>query len=191
MYLFLDTETGGLTPDHSLLTLSAIAVDASFNVVPVLDFSPGVYLQLKHASYVTQPRAMEINGINLADHDVHGFTVDEAREVLSAYVRAAKQYFGIERLQPAGHNVGFDVQFLQAQVLPKEEWRCLVSDKLFDTCELARRYGNRRSIPGGYSLRNLCDVFGIDPGQSHNAECDNLSAIQLAKKLVEVSAFVR
>lgn len=184
MYLFFDTETGGLTPDFSLLTLSAILTDRDFNIVCVHDLDPGLYLRVKHDNYVTHPKAMEVNGIDLAEHDEHGFTVPEAREAFAAFVKEGRALLGQKKLIPAGHNVPFDVKFLQHYVMPEDEWRDVFTHPALDTCAAARLFAAANKISGGCGLDNLRRIFDINTGVAHNAESDNLAAIELAKRLV-------
>jgi DNA polymerase III alpha subunit (gram-positive type) len=182
MYLFFDTETGGLTPDYSLLTLSAIATDADFNIVPACGFDPGVYVCVKHDPYVTHPRAMEVNQLNLADHDAHGFTLAETKEVLLAYLAEARKLFGVKKFVPAGHNFPFDLRFIQAQLLPDREWGEYFTHPALDTCAVARFLVTGGMVKGSCALPNLRAAFGVETGTAHNAENDNLAAIALAKK---------
>lgn len=184
MYLFIDTETGGLTPDFSLLTVSAILTDSAFNVVCVHDLDPGLYLRVKHANYTTHPRAMAVNGIDLAEHDQYGFTVEESREAFSAFVKEGRVLLGHKKLVPAGHNVPFDVKFLQHYVMPEDEWQSMFTHPALDTCAAARLFAAANKISGGCGLDNLRRIFDINTGVAHNAETDNLAAIELAKKLV-------
>lgn len=184
MYLFFDTETGGLTPDYSLLTLSAIVTDDKFNIVSVHDFDPGVYVRVKHANYVLHPKAMEVNGIDLADNDMHGFTVEETAALFETFVKEGIACTGCRRLSPAGHNVPFDMRFLQHWLMPPQVWERYFTHHFFDTCASARLFAAANKLSGGCSLDNLRKVFGIDTGTSHNAENDNLAAIAVAKELV-------
>jgi DNA polymerase III epsilon subunit-like protein len=186
MYLFFDTETGGLTPDYSLLTLSAIVTDGKFNIVPTHGFDPGVYLRVKHAEYVTHPKAMEVNQIKLADNDEHGFTVAEAQEIFLAFVKEAISMSGVKKLVPAGHNVPFDMKFMHAYVMPDKVWRDYFTHPPFDTCAVARFLMTARMISGGCGLPHLRTLFNIETGAAHNAENDNLATIAVAKKFLEL-----
>lgn len=187
MYLFFDTETGGLTPDHSLLTLSAILTDREFNIIPAHGFDPGVYVYVKSTNYVTHPKAMEVNNIDLADNDRHGFTVAETQEILRSFIKEACALTGRQRLIPAGHNIPFDMRFLQAHVLPRKEWDTYFVHPPLDTCDVARKLTTQRLISGGCGLPHLCKWFEIDPGIAHTAESDNLATIQVAKRFAALS----
>jgi len=184
MYLFFDTETGGLTPDFSLLTLSAIVTDKDFNIVRVHDFDPGLYVAVKHLNYVTHPRAMAVNKIDLAHNNEHGFSVQETAELFEAFVKEGAAATGCRRLTPAGHNVPFDMRFMQHWVMKPDKWDTYFTYHFFDTCASARLFAAANKLPGGCSLDNLRKVFGIDTGTAHNAENDNLATIAIAKELV-------
>lgn len=184
MYVFFDTETGGLQPHYSLLTLSAIAVDPQLQIVPLLDFHPGLYLRVKHDNYVVSDRALKINKIDLATHDQLGFTVAEVVEVLQAFLYEARVVMGVQRLIPAGHNISFDMRFLQAQILPEERWNSFFKNPPLCTCATARFFNAANRLTVGCGLEKLCTHFGIDIGEAHHAENDNLAAIELARRFI-------
>lgn len=188
MYMFFDTETGGLTPNYSLLTLSAIAVDAQFNIVPVCGYESGMYVHVKYANYVVHPKAMEVNGIDLTENDRIGFTVPETKELLLAFVAEAKKILGEQKLVPAGHNFPFDMRFLQEYFLPDDEWRQHFTHPALDTCASARLLTAARLIGGGCGLPHLRRLLNIETGKDHNAQSDNLAAIAVAKKFTELVA---
>lgn len=186
MYLFFDTETGGLTPDHSLLTVSAIVTDRNFDIVTVHDMDPGVYIRLKYAQYVTHPRAMAVNQIDLRDHDENGFTVEEGREIFESFVKEGLAATGASKLIPAGHNVPFDMRFVHAYLLPEAQWSKYFTHPALDTCAIARFFTAANLLTGGCGLPALREKFGIATGVAHNAENDNLATVLLAKKFLNL-----
>jgi DNA polymerase III epsilon subunit-like protein len=186
MYLFFDTETGGLTPDHSLLTVSAIVTDKNFDIVTVHDMDPGVYIRLKYSNYVTHPKAMEVNKIDLNDHDENGFTVAEASEIFESFVKEGRAALGGGKLIPAGHNVPFDMRFVQAYLMPESQWSKYFTHPPLDTCAVARFFTAANLLTGGCGLPALREKFGISTGVAHNAENDNLATVLLAKKFLEL-----
>jgi DNA polymerase III epsilon subunit-like protein len=186
VYLFFDTETGGLTPQYSLLTVSAILTDRHFDIIRIHEFDPGMYVKVKHANYTVHPKAMEVNQIDLSDNDANGFSVQEAAELFTLFIKEALTVTGHRRLVPAGHNVPFDVKFLQHYLLPEEKWGEYFTNPALDTCASARLFAAANKFQGGCNLDNLRKVFNIDTGVSHNAENDNLASIALAKKFVSL-----
>lgn len=187
MYLFVDTETGGLTPQHSLLTVSCIVADQDFNIIPVDSVNvPGLYLQLKHDEYSLTAGALAVNKINLSAHHAAAMTLPAARSALTNYLNRAIAATGKKRLIPAGHNVAFDVQFLRAYLLDDAAWDQYFTYPAFDTAAIARFLNAAGIVAGGYSLTSLRNKFlaHMTDLDMHNAEVDNLVAIELAKKFV-------
>lgn len=186
MYLFIDTETGGLTPKQSLLTVSCILADKDFNIVPVDFYSPGLYLQLKHEEYVLTAGALSVNKIDVAAHHSAATDLQDAQTILKRFIQRAIEVVGKKRLVPAGHNVAFDVQFIRAYLLDDVAWNQYFTYPAFDTAAVARFLNAANAYSGGYSLTALRDRFLPDARNltMHNAEIDNLVAIELAKKFV-------
>lgn len=186
MYLFVDTETGGLTPQHSLLTVSCIGVDENFDIIPVASGVPGLYLRIKHEEYALTAGALSVNKIDLAQHHAAGLTPPEAQKALLYFLADIMKRCGKKRLVPAGHNVGFDVQFLRANLLTDEQWDQHFTYPAFDTAAIARFLNAAGRHDGGYSLGRLCTKYvpHMSGADLHNAEVDNLTTIELAKKFV-------
>jgi len=97
-YLFLDAETGGLTPDHSLLEVGAILTDCE--LAPLATYRA----LIRHPHYVVTARALAVNGLSIAQCETDGVSLTEAGNALLALGPAV----------PAGWNVAFDVAFVRA-----------------------------------------------------------------------------
>lgn len=189
MYLFIDTETGGLTPQHSLLTLSCIGVDKDFDIIPrmVPAGDAKLYLKIKHDEYALTAGALAVNKINILEHNATGVALTEARKTLLAFLDEVVRLSGRARLVPAGHNVGFDIQFVRANLLTDAEWDKYFTYPAFDTAAIARFFTAAGRHDGGYSLQRLRDKFVPHMTHDlHDAEIDNLTTIELARKLVEL-----
>jgi DNA polymerase III alpha subunit (gram-positive type) len=187
MYLFIDTETGGLTPRHSLLTVSCIGVDEKFNIIPAANGEHGLYLKLKHEEYALTAGALSVNKIDVAQHHATAMTVQDAKHSLLRFIDEILRKSGKKRLVPAGHNVGFDVQFIRANLLTDSEWDNSFTYPAFDTAAIARFLNAAGQHEGGYSLGRLRDKYIPHMGGNlHNAETDNLTTIELAKKFVSL-----
>jgi DNA polymerase III epsilon subunit-like protein len=182
MYLFMDTETGGLTPQHSLLTVSCIVVDEQFNIVRLPTDNPGLYLRIRHDEYALTAGALAVNKINLVEHNEKGVKIADAADMLLDFVSRARAVTNKKRLIPAGHNVGFDVQFIRANLLTDTQWNEYFTYPFLDTSAIARFLNSAGMYSGGYSLAALRSRFlpGMT-GDLHNAETDNLVTIELAK----------
>lgn len=182
MYLFMDTETGGLTPQHSLLTVSCIVVDEQFNIVRLPTDNPGLYLRIRHDEYALTAGALAVNKINLVEHNDKGVKISDATTMMLDFVSRARAVTNKKRLIPAGHNVNFDVQFIRANLLTDQQWNEYFTYPFLDTAAIARFLNSAGMYSGGYSLTALRSRFlpGMT-GDLHNAETDNLTTIELAK----------
>lgn len=199
MYLFMDTETGGLTTDHSLLTVSLIPVDKQFQVVPMTYLDPltgqtvqtdsGLYIGVKHEPYVVSQEALAVNKIDINEHDRTAVPLHMARDLVRSFITHAQQLFNRKYLVPAGHNVAFDAGFVKAYLLTAEEWDKFFCYPALDTAAVARFLNAAGYIGGGYSLTSLRDKFlGSTFGEAHDAEVDNLTSIALAHKFTQLVA---
>ena len=199
MYLFIDTETGGLTTDHSLLTISLIPVDKQFQIIPITYTDPltgqpsytesGLYLGVKHDKYVLTKEALAVNKIDIAEHDKTAVPLAAARTLVLAFISHVAQVCGKKYLVPAGHNVGFDAGFVRTYLLSNEEWERFFSYPALDTAATARFLNAAGVIGSGYSLTSLRDKFlGAPLGAAHDAEVDNLTSIALARKFAQMVA---
>jgi len=189
MYLFVDTETGGLTPQHSLLTVSCIGVDAKFTIIPSLDSPLGLYMKIKHEEYALTAGALSVNKINIAEHDADAVPVKQASAMLVAFIEEMIAKSGKARLIPAGHNVGFDINFLRAYLLTDAQWDKYFTYPALDTAAVARFLNAAGLHAGGYSLTRLRELYVPHMvGQLHNAKTDNVTTIELANKFASMVA---
>jgi DNA polymerase III alpha subunit (gram-positive type) len=188
MYLFMDTETGGLTPKHSLLTASFIVTDKDFNILQVPTYEHGLYLQIKHEQYVLTAGALHVNNINVSEHHKTGVDAVTAVAAFADFVAGAIRVSGKKRLVPAGHNVAFDVQFVREYLCPDAGfWDRAFTYPMFDTAVIARFVHAAGKIDNTFSLATLRQKYLPHvSGDSHNAEIDNLTTIELAKKFLQL-----
>lgn len=98
--LWLDTETGGLSAkENSLLTIGLY----------IPDQERSLELKIKHESYHVSPVALKVNNIDLEDHDRDAIPTREATLMI-------KDFLKNEKYIPCGHNVDFDLRFIQEQL---------------------------------------------------------------------------
>lgn len=182
MYLCLDTETGGLTPEYSLLTLAAIVADADFNPLRGGNESDTLSLAIRHPTYVVSPEALTINKIDLVHHSARGIKLEQARQKFEDFVRQAKNMCG-KKLIPIGHNLPFDLSFVWAQLLQKEDWNQYCDYHFLDTMVAARFFKAAGVIQGGCRLDDLRALFHIDTGAAHTALADTKATLAVARAL--------
>ena len=176
MFVFIDTETGGLSPDYSLLTVAAATTDQDYNIIDMLTFN-----LRPPAQYIVSPEALQINKIDLAKHAEDSIYADSAGLKFEKLLAEALAITGKRRLIPAGHTVNFDLRFVYAQLMPEDKFRQYCTYPALDTASVARFFASSGVIPGPCNLVALRRHFNIESGAAHNAENDVLATIQLAK----------
>lgn len=139
-YIALDLETGGIGADkYSLLTGFFAVLNEKFEMIDKLEVA------LKSDVYRVSAKALEINKINLIEHEAGAkdqeTIVNEINHFLKKHATAPfEASIGsiggpeplpvitptIESLIPIGHNVHFDILFLK-QALPGVRWDHFVS----------------------------------------------------------------
>jgi len=188
MYLFIDTETGGITTDYSLLSITAIVTDKHFNVVPVVDYPNGIQLFIKSPKYVVNAQALAINNINIVSHDKSAVCVSDARQALLSYLQDALKLSNCHRFIMAGHNVVFDRIFIDKHLLIDGELEKYITYPFFDTAVIARLLTTLGLHDKGFSLAILMSKFCPEypTGTLHDSYFDTMATIKLAKKFVEI-----
>lgn len=187
MYLFIDTETGGLTPDHSLLTISAIVADSDFQPIQGGNASDTLYMELRHDTYVVTPEALAVNKLDLIHHSARGLKPDQARGRFAEFLSAAYEICGRKKMIPAGHNVAYDLEYIWRYLMPPDEWRKFCTYPALDTVIIARFFKAVGIIEEDkFKLTELCEMFGIKIENAHHAEADNKAALAVARHYANV-----
>lgn len=187
MYLFLDTETGGLDPQYSLLTLAAVIADKDFNPVRGGNKEDTLYLQIRHPEYLVTPDAMTINKIDLVYHSARGLKIEEARTAFEEFIKKGTALTGVRKLMPVGHNLAFDLRFIWAQLMPREVWQRYCGYHFLDTMIVARFFNAVGLLNHGCSLTDLRELFQIETGEAHNALADTQATLAVARALAAMA----
>jgi len=187
-YLAGDTETGGLTVDQDVLTIYLAIVDEDFKIREELDLKlkPDNRLPLADAG------ALKVNGIDLHKHlaDPETITYSEAKKKIVAmtkkYLKKTGRYSNI---RPLFYNAAFDIKFIQAHVLPFDEWDSLISYNVVDPKVIVNFLKDSGWLPPDLgTLISAVKYFGISMGTAHTAKADTLATIEVYKKIVELMA---
>ncbi|MBT4936681.1 hypothetical protein HON22_02075, partial [Candidatus Peregrinibacteria bacterium] len=153
--IFLDLETTGFDPKKDkIIEFAAVRVDKNFEVIETLDF-------LVNPECPIPPIVSKITQI--FDKDVNDSAPFEARiEEVQAFVKEDVII---------GHNIRFDLSFLQERSLCKK-------NSFIDTCNLAEIALPKQK---SYALEILSDVFEIEHKYKHRALGDVLACVDLMK----------
>lgn len=168
-YIVLDTETGGIGLDKSLLT-------AYFEVV-TRDFSPWAtcFLRLKPDDdvYRVSAEGLEVNKINLVEHNKTAVTYKQGGTHLYEFLKTASEG-GKIKLIPTGHGMSGDLDHIFDKLVKRSTWETFVSYRRLDTsvlCNFLRLTGYLpETVSGG--LENLAEFFGFDKQNVHTADGD-------------------
>lgn len=181
-YLAFDCETTGLLPNCNVLTVYFVILDEKLNILDELD------LKIKHDYYLVFTKALEINKINLFEHDKIAISKIEAR---SQIIKFFKKYEN--KYQIIGHNIKFDIDMLiNNKILMANEINTYFDTCYLDTYKIAQLLKSKKKINKcqSLSLSKLCYYFDINNEFSdnnfHNCKYDTLSTIELFKKLIEL-----
>lgn len=179
LYLPFDTETGGLTKESSLLTAHFAVCDAQFNIIDELDLK----IKPDDGQYNIAAEALEINKINLIEHDKIALTYSAAGGSLRQFLWTHSKN-GKIKLVPVGKNVGFDVEKVTDNILGKKTWSQFVSYRLYDITGLVMYLKRKGKLPQDApdNLEGLSKYFGLN-FVAHTARGDNLAGIEVVKRL--------
>lgn len=183
MYIVLDTETGGIGLDKSLLTAYFMVCDAKFQKVDEL------YLFVKpdDGIYRVTGEAMGINKIDLVEHDRKSITYKKAGTTLYQFL---EKNFGYrkERMVPVGHGMSGDLDHIFDKLMARATWESFVSYRRLDTSvalQFLKSCGLFSETVSG-SLESLVTHFGIKrDGELHDAKVDAQLTKEVLVKLIE------
>ena len=119
-YVVIDTETGGLNPDHHSL-ISVGLVDKSGTKMD--EFI------VREPKLVADPRSMAIHGISEAQIESDGLSPNEAVDRFEAFFNDIEGTILL-----AGHNISFDLSFIRRLYrLTNRQRPCRISHRSIDT----------------------------------------------------------
>ncbi len=184
LFLPMDNETGGLADGVSLLTSYLEVVDHKLNVIDSLE----LYVKPNDGVYTVEAGGLEVNKINLVEHDKVAITYSEAGQKLFRFLQKNSQD-GKIKLIPVGKQVHGDVRWLQEHLLGKKTMDKFVSYRTVDITGIAMTLQLKGKLPPdlGLSLGHLVEYFGIVvPGVTHEAKYDTKATMLVWQKLMDL-----
>ncbi|CBA17732.1 putative DEDDh ribonuclease T homologue [Acaryochloris phage A-HIS1] len=164
--LGIDTETGGLDPSKSdVLTVGVALADITSNGISwVAQFSHNV----KHDVYRVTPKAMEINGLRIAN-------LENARTLSQIWRQISPNINRNPNI--VGHNVYFDIDFLHG--IPFESHK--KPRNVFDTYAIANVLKAARIPYKKLNLAAVCRYHNIDfdESEAHEALYDAIKSVEV------------
>ena len=177
---FIDTETTGLDPTrHEVIEIGCvIAVSQPMLLgTPTLTIARELEIKIVPEHIETaDPGALRVNGYNTRDWS-DAIPLQVAMETLVAAVQGAIV---------VGQNVAFDWSFLvNAAGKTKVPLDRAVFYAKLDLGSIARgKFAGQAVVPAKYTLRGLCEHFGIKNEQAHTALSDAKATFEIYKRLL-------
>jgi DNA polymerase III alpha subunit (gram-positive type) len=180
-YLAFDCESGGVTTDMSLLTVYFQVLDDKFNVLDELALA----VKPNDGKYLVNAEAMQVNKINLIDHDRVAITYSKAGQELRNFL-LKNSLLRKSKLIPIGKNVDFDISFVTTHLLGKNTWNEFVSYRVLEVTTIALVEQMKGTLPpGSISLSALVEHFNIKvDGKLHEADYDTKATVAVMRKLI-------
>lgn len=179
--IVLDTETGGIGDDKSLLTAYFMVVEGE----KILD-ELYLYTKPNEGGYVVTAEALDINKINLIEHDKKALTYKQAGTELYKFL-LNNSNAGAEKLVPLGHNVNFDIEFIWDKLIGRSTWETFVGYRKLDTGTISQFLIESGKLPVTLtaSLGKLAEYFKVCNPTTvfHDAKDDTLMTWAVYKKL--------
>jgi len=192
-YFFLDTETGGLTKEVSLLTLDGTLTDMDLNVVDTISLK----IKPDDGLYKVYARALEVNKINLAEHNSGAIPMSQAQKQFESW---ASKWSGTKcdtnmtfcsptvEIYPVGQNVTFDIDFIKLDLLPN--WGSYFSRRIIDLQCIALFLKQADYIPKQQrvSLTEMTKYFNIpiEEEKMHNSAVDVAASIEIFRNYLRL-----
>lgn len=188
-YLWSDCETGGKKKEKHPLLQAYFAV---YN--DKMEFVDELELFLKpdegdHTTVCVEQEALDVTGINIEEHfkSPNTITYTEGRKLLLDFLTKHKIPNKRKHFRLSGHNVAFDLGFINTYLLDEDEWEKLVHYLLIDTLRICTFLQDCGLIAGDIgNLGSLVEYFGIPKDQAHNARGDIKMNVGVYKALLQM-----
>ena len=183
MFLLLDSETGGLTHQHSILTTYMAVYDANLRLIDELSLK----IQPDNGILVTDPEALKVNGINPEEHVKTAISETKAAGIIADFL-SQNSTDGKNKLMPFGHNVEFDMAFIRARLINDKEMSKFFIKYNLDTIVLGTFLKLIGKLPKDLpnSLGSYAEYFGILTPGLHDAKIDCQTTLSVLKKMIRL-----
>lgn len=191
-YIVLDTETGGLLPNCSLLTLYLAVLNDKLELEKELDLA----LIPDDGVYKVEPAGMAVNKIDLVELGNRAITYSQAKAKLAEFISTVygenprfDAYPNELKLIPIGHGTKGDLDIVQANLMTKANWEKFCSYRFICTSNSLQFLRFQGKVPRELSgsLTSLAEYFKLEwEGESHTAKADALMTAKVLKELAKL-----
>lgn len=179
-YLSIDTETGGIGLDKSLLSIGLVLADVNLKPICTSHFM----CKPNDGVYHTDAQGLEINGINLVEHNKIASTYKKIGTSLYSILEAWSDN-GKDKLIVVGKQVYGDLLQVWDKIIGRTTWETFVSYRHLDVTSVfmfMRMLGVYPLNMNG-SLSELLEYHKIPPGTLHDALSDARQTLLLLEAM--------
>ena len=182
-YLVIDTETTGFDEKKHQILEIGILVIKDLKVIDQFE------VKIKHREYTITAKAMEVNNINIVEHEKEALFEKEAAERMLEFLNKHKGED--EGYIVIGQNVAFDIKFLEEMFLRTykiKEYRQVISYRNLDIMQLAMIKNMERKISlEKQDLDSILKELNIEvPEKRHRALIDCYLEFKAMCKLLKM-----
>lgn len=179
----IDTETGGIGLDKSILSLGLVIADEELTV------RDSFYVLCKpdDGIFRVTGKALEINKLDLIDVEKKGFSYKACGKMVYDFIKFHSDN-GKDKLFPLGKNVAGDLSHIHDKLISRNTWETFCSYRNIELSGIVMYLALCGKIPKDLgSLSDICKYFQIDTSLAHNALGDARMNIEAFIKLTELS----
>jgi DNA polymerase III epsilon subunit-like protein len=168
---FIDIETTGLNMiEHEIIEIGCVIVNQKFEILEEFELK----IKPKHIENADKT-ALKIVHYNEKDWE-NGYSLEEAISIFSDKVKNCIMI---------GQNVAFDSSFIEYTLAKLKSVNTMHYHKL-DTISIAWAKLHRKPDLDRFSLREMCELFGVKNEKPHSALSDARATFGVYKKLMNL-----
>jgi hypothetical protein len=135
--------------------------------------------------YVLTAKALEVNKINIKEHDKTATRYKDAKSILYNFLDTNSQG-GLVKLIPIGQNVTFDILKIKSDLISSGSWEKFVSYRVMELGTVTQTCQILGLIPDEIStgLSSIAGYLKIDTSKAHTSSGDVDMTILVLKKLL-------
>jgi hypothetical protein len=178
----MDCEMGGRELKYSLLTSYFMVTDDKFNVLGELSLET----KPDDGDYIVSGQGMDVNRINLIEHDKVAFPYKMAKPLLFNFL---KRMSAGGLLTPVGHGVKGDIEHVIDKLISRGSWEQFCTYHYIDTSVVLQflRACGKMPLDCDGSVGALAKYFGIETnGELHDASVDTKLQAAILEQFVKL-----
>jgi len=180
--LGIDTESGGITTDYDLLTLTLSIVE-NYEIVSTLDLKVKPDPVDSRTEFFVQGEALRVNGIDLGKHDLEAIPYRDSKRIIFNWLSESKEKYG--KLLPFGNGIKRDIELITKYTISQKAWDMNTVRNPIELTTLGNNFKMLGIIPReqSLSLSNMAKYFGVEVNDdlAHTASYDVWLGTQVLK----------